>query len=169
MRYVLWYSVCTKCDKISRIRAEGIVTEKLYERIILWPHHVSAKHPQRGKASYAAQFSPFAALAGYDGIVRETERYTEQRPELDDSEKMRIDFGLRIIIEHINEEKEISVTYFVPDKTKPGGSAVTVRGVLRKFEPQKGTLVFADGAEVPANDIISIDAEIINRCLFNGI
>ena len=43
--------------------------ESKYEKIIKQQHHVSKRHPQLSKDSYAAQFSPFAALTGYDGIV----------------------------------------------------------------------------------------------------
>lgn len=35
--------------------------ESKYEKIIKQQHHVSKRHPQLSKDSYAAQFSPFAA------------------------------------------------------------------------------------------------------------
>ncbi len=47
-----------------------------YDDIIDLPHHVSERHPQLKKESYAAQFSPFAALTGYDAIVAEAEKDT---------------------------------------------------------------------------------------------
>lgn len=41
------------------------MTEK-YEDIINLPHHVSKTRPQMSMLERAAQFSPFAALNGYD-------------------------------------------------------------------------------------------------------
>lgn len=43
-----------------------------YEDIIYLPHHRSAVHPPLGQAERAAQFSPFAALSGYEEMVNET-------------------------------------------------------------------------------------------------
>ena len=63
--------------------------EHKYDDIINLPHHVSQRHPQLGCDSYAAQFSPFAALTGYDGVVAEVARTTDQRIELDEDEKMK--------------------------------------------------------------------------------
>lgn len=42
----------------------------------------------------AAQFSPFAALTGYDAAVSETARLTEERIELDSQEAERLGSGL---------------------------------------------------------------------------
>ena len=43
-----------------------------YGDIINMPHHVSKKHPAMPTENRAAQFSPFAALTGYDDAIRET-------------------------------------------------------------------------------------------------
>lgn len=43
-----------------------------YSDIISLPHHVSATHPKMSMHDRAAQFSPFAALVGYDEAVDET-------------------------------------------------------------------------------------------------
>ena len=54
------------------------MTEK-YEDIINLPHHVSKTRPQMSMLERAAQFSPFAALNGYDDAVKETGRLTDER------------------------------------------------------------------------------------------
>lgn len=41
-----------------------------YSDIIDLPHHVSKTHPPLPMSSRAAQFSPFAALAGYDTAIK---------------------------------------------------------------------------------------------------
>ena len=43
----------------------------LYDDIIELPHHQSASHPQMPVADRAAQFAPFAALVGFEEIIRE--------------------------------------------------------------------------------------------------
>lgn len=50
-----------------------------YDDIIDLPHHVSSRHPQMPLIDRAAQFSPFAALAGHDAAIRETERLAEDK------------------------------------------------------------------------------------------
>ncbi len=52
-----------------------------YSRIIDHPHHVSSKRPHMSMESRAAQFSPFAALTGYDEAVRETADFVSQLPD----------------------------------------------------------------------------------------
>ena len=44
-----------------------------YDDILHLPHHVSSVHPQMPLAERAAQFAPFAALAGFEEAVREAE------------------------------------------------------------------------------------------------
>lgn len=45
-----------------------------YDDIINLPHPVSKKHPQMAAIDRAAQFSPFAALTGYEKALEETEK-----------------------------------------------------------------------------------------------
>lgn len=56
--------------------------KNLYEDIINLPHHVSSTRPQMPMSDRAAQFSPFAALVGYDAAIKETARLTERKLEL---------------------------------------------------------------------------------------
>lgn len=61
-----------------------------YDDILPLPHHVSEKHPPMSRLDRAAQFSPFAALTGYEAAVEETARLTDRRIELDEGEKEAI-------------------------------------------------------------------------------
>ena len=83
-----------------------------YDDIIDLPHHVSKVHPQMSRENRAAQFSPFAALTGYEEAVKEMGRLTDRRMILDEYEKEEIDRKLRILKEHM--EIEVSVTFFEP-------------------------------------------------------
>ena len=44
-----------------------------YEDIINLPHPVSATHPRMPLKDRAAQFSPFAALTGFEDVLAEQE------------------------------------------------------------------------------------------------
>ena len=49
-----------------------------YDDIINLPHHVSTKHPQMSMYNHAAQFSPFAALTGYDKAIEDARKKQEE-------------------------------------------------------------------------------------------
>ena len=72
-----------------------------YDDILTLPHPVSAVHPQMPLKDRAAQFSPFAALTGYEEAVQETARLTESRPELDEDRKEALNEILGKLAEHI--------------------------------------------------------------------
>ena len=61
-----------------------------YTDILTLPHHKAANRPHMSMHDRAAQFSPFAALTGYDDAVRETARLTGRRIELDEYEKAAV-------------------------------------------------------------------------------
>lgn len=44
-----------------------------YEDILHLPRPVSEKHPRMPREKRAAQFSPFAALTGYEEVIRKVE------------------------------------------------------------------------------------------------
>ena len=54
-------------------------TKHKYDDILDCPHHVSSVHPPMPLIDRAAQFAPFSALTGYEEIVKEEARLTEQR------------------------------------------------------------------------------------------
>ena len=93
-----------------------------YDDIINLPHHVSTRHPQMSMYDRAAQFSPFAALTGYDDAIQETGRLTEQKIELDEETLEKLDERFQILQEHLGEQPEVRFTYFKPDERKEGGA-----------------------------------------------
>ena len=50
-----------------------------YDDIIGLEHPTSKRHPRMSMAERAAQFAPFAALTGYDEVVKQTAREHEER------------------------------------------------------------------------------------------
>ena len=68
-----------------------------YDDIINLPHHVSKKHSQMPIADRAAQFAPFAALTGFGAVLKETERITEKRIELENRLKKLLELRKNFI------------------------------------------------------------------------
>ncbi|MCI2047525.1 MAG: YolD-like family protein [Faecalibacterium sp.] len=131
----------------------------LYYDMLHLPHHVSEKHPAMSVHDRAAQFSPFAALTGYDAAVQETARLTDRRIELDEGEKAAIDQRLTLVQERLPEPTEVTITYFVPDKKKAGGAYVSVTGTVKKIDDYERAVVLYDGTSVRIDDILHVDGE----------
>ena len=105
-----------------------------YDDIINLPHHVSETRPRMSLYDRAAQFSPFAALTGYEAVIKETARLTESRPEPGEGEAERINAGLSALSLHIREQPWAEITYFLPDEKKSGGAFVSVSGRVKRID-----------------------------------
>lgn len=130
---------------------------------------ISMEYPPTGSVSRispenrAAQFSSFAALTGYDGLVSETARLTGQKIILSEEGKELLDIKQRIIREFIHRLPEISVTYFVPDERKEGGKYVTHTGNVRAVDDSEGCFIFAEGERIYFHGITDIEGEIFRE------
>lgn len=138
------------------------MTEK-YDDIIHLPHHVSNTRPPMTASDRAAQFSPFAALTGYDATVKETARLTDERIELDEYMKDALSHRLQIIEDQLEEHPETSITYFQPDEKKNGGAYVTAICAVKKIDQYKRIVVMTDGTLIPIDEIISIDGHMFEK------
>ena len=135
------------------------ITHK-YDDIIDMPHHVSDTRPHMPLIDRAAQFSPFAALTGYDEAVTETARLTDTMLELDDTQKEVISNQLRVLQENMKEQPLVSATYFVPDSKKAGGAYLSTIGRLKHIDEIKQEITFIDGPVIPFQMLYSITADI---------
>lgn len=134
------------------------MADRKYDKIIALPHHVSVNRPGLPPESYAAQFSPFAALTGYDGMIEETARFTEEKKEREESGAEELDRKLACIEAMISSGvyPEISVRYFSPDETKKGGKYLSYNGPVKRIDHRKRTVVFEGGFGIKADDISDI-------------
>lgn len=136
-----------------------------YDKIKNHPRHVSQRHPQLSRASYAARFSPFAALTGYDDIVKEVARSTNEKYDLDEDAKLRLSNRLSVVLEHLEEKPEVSITYFEPDRKKTGGEYITVTGTVKNFDEIDRIIVMTDGKKIPVDELLDVKAKIIDEYL----
>ena len=130
-----------------------------YDDILHLPHPTSKRHPRMPIVDRAAQFSPFAALTGHRAAIEETARVTDRRIELDEDAKEQLDQTLQLLLERIDEQPEITVTWFSPDKKKAGGQYHTATGKLKRIDTQESRFILTDGNQIPLEDLLEIRSE----------
>lgn len=158
-----------------------------YSDLFLLPHKVSENHPQMSIHDRAAQFSPFAALTGFEGAIEETSRLTDDRAELEEDKKALLDEKINIIREQIkhpveqmrqtveqteterieSEQREpqrieIEVTFFCPDGKKEGGKYTTIKGFLKKLDEYDRILILESGERIPIGEITDLSGELFH-------
>lgn len=126
-----------------------------YDDIINLPHYQSATRPHMSVHDRAAQFSPFAALTGYEAAVSETARLTEGKIELDEDAKAALDEKLGFLQESARGQ-QVSITYFQPDVRKAGGAYLSVSGTIKKIDSYERVIALEDGTLIPVDDILDI-------------
>ena len=141
-----------------------------YSDIIHLPHHKAANRPHMSMYDRAAQFSPFAALSGFDGVSAETGRLTDRRIELSESERSLLDQKLTLIDDVIQDgyHPEITVEYFVADQRKDGGEYREYTGKVRQIDTVARTIVFlakngrSAGVKIAVDEIKAIQGELVD-------
>ena len=121
-----------------------------YDDIINMPHYQSKKHPQMSIYMRAAQFSPFAALTGFEEQTEETARLTDERIELDEklNELMSYDNLMDV---------QVRITYFEEDLLKSGGKYRKVHVNIKKIDAISRCIVLDDRSKILIDDIYDID------------
>ena len=136
-----------------------------YKDIIHLPHHVSKTRPQMSMLDRAAQFSPFAALTGYDDAIKETGRLTDKKMELEEEAQELLDRKQQYLQKIIACRPEITVTFFVPDEKKAGGSYTSHTGSLKRIDYYERVFVLTDGTKIPLDEIADIESECFRGIL----
>ena len=128
-----------------------------YNDIINLPHHVSPTRPQMSMMDRAAQFSPFAALTGYDAAIKETGRLTDEKIELGEEELSILNMKFQRLVDSLDEEPEVNITYFKPDDRKAGGAYLTASGTVKKIDDFERIIFMKNGTKIPMDDVLSIE------------
>ena len=79
--------------------------------------------------------------------------------ELDEDTKAELDRRQAVLLEHIAEQPEITVTWFQPDERKDGGAYLTATGRLKKLDEIQRVLVLVDGTKILLDDVASLESE----------
>ncbi len=130
---------------------------KIYGDIIDQDHYVDPNRPQMSRLNRAAQFSPFAALTGYDDLIGESARQTSEQVELDESTKDEIARRINALLQ-MEDAPSAEITYFVQDERKAGGSYEAANGRIIKYDALARSISFDTGETLYIDDISSVKA-----------
>ena len=131
-----------------------------YEDIVNLPPHISKKHPRPSMMDRAARFAPFAAITGYEEMVLEEARVTEEQIHLDEDAVALICEKINMIQEFIDEEPEVRITYFEPDKKKSGGAYITITGTPKRVDEYEQLLIMTDGMKIKFDCIYRLESDL---------
>lgn len=134
-----------------------------YEDIL---HLSRPAHPHRPRMSAhdrAAQFSPFAALTGYEEAIQEMRRTTEAEVELFGDGVREVDEMLAALEQIQKTTPRVNLVRFLPDRHKSGGSYETVTGRVKKVDPVTAVLVLTDGKMIRFSQILGIDSPDVGK------
>ena len=134
-----------------------------YDDMINLPNPTPTCRPRMSAIDRAAQFSPFAALTGYEAVVEEAARLTDFRLELSEDIKVILNLKMQMIVENIHSEPFVTVTYFVPDKRKSGGAYVDASGVVERIDEYERCIILKDETKIPIDQVRDIEGELFNR------
>ena len=128
-----------------------------YDDILYRPHHISTTRPRMSMHDRAAQFSPFAALTGYEESIEEMRRIVDTPVELEADEIALVDEKIRLLAQCLEDRPMVKVTYFLPDPRKLGGAYVTAKGFVRRVEAHTESIRMEDGTVIRFDRITGLD------------
>ena len=128
-----------------------------YDDMLHLPHPEPKKRQRMSIHDRAAQFSPFAALTGYEAVIQETGRVTDREFELAEDGKRMLDEALRALEARLEEKPEITATWFVPDERKSGGAYRTASGRIRNLDRTRQWVQMEDGTRIPFGRILELE------------
>jgi len=141
-------------------------SRKKYADIIDLPHHQSDTRPKMSNYDRAAQFSPFAALTGHADSIKETARLTDEYSEPSEEMKAIMNEKILFLMEQLENQPEITITFFKPDDKKQGGAYITITGLVKKIKTYERQIQMTTGDLIPIDMIFGIDGEIFSRIDF---
>ena len=124
-----------------------------YDDIINLPHHVSKHHPQMSMMNRAAQFAPFAAVAGHDAAIREEGRLTDDWIEMGEYGFGELNRKIELLQSGISSQSTVTIDYFLPDEHKSGGLYKTISGRVKRIDDYERVIEMSDGQKVPIDSI----------------
>jgi len=136
---------------------------KNYDDIINMPHYVSKKRPQMPMENRAAQFAPFSALTGYSDKIKETSRIVDKKIDLSDEEKNTINEKILLLRDNIKDNTQVSITYFIKDKKKDGGSYITTIDIIKKIDMYNKLIILESGIKILFDDVYNIESNLFDN------
>lgn len=130
-----------------------------YDDIIGLSRPETGRRAKMSDYDRAAQFSPFAALTGFEDTIEETGRQTDARIELDEGGKQLLDEQMQQVLQKLPDQPKVTVVWFCYDERKAGGTYIRTTGHVKKIDTYLGKLLLTDGQAVPLGEVFSIRLE----------
>ena len=130
-----------------------------YDDIIHLSRPDTGRRAKMSDYDRAAQFSPFAALTGFEDTIEETGRQTDARIELDEGGKQLLDEQMQQVLQKLPDQPKVTVVWFCYDERKAGGTYIRTTGNVKKIDTYLGKLLLTDGQVVPLGEVFSIRLE----------
>jgi hypothetical protein len=130
-----------------------------YDDIIGLERPVSKRHSPMPMAERAAQFSPFAALTGYEEVIAEAARLTARKIELSEDAMQELNDTLQELTRQIEASGgpvSAEVTWFEPDGLKLGGEYRTQRLTVRRVDHTYCLLELEDRSVIPIDAVLNL-------------
>lgn len=122
-----------------------------YPDIFDHPRHVSAVRPRMPALERAAQFSPFAALRGYDDLIREASAPPEEQTGPDENTLSEWNYLLQFLF-----QEDAQATFTCAD-------GQTVSGRIVRYDEPNRRIVLDSGARLNIDALTGIDSPAFDR------
>lgn len=128
-----------------------------YDDIIHLQHYEPKHHPRMSMMARAAQFAPFAAVAGHDAAIKEEGRVTDEWTDIGEYEGDELNRKMALLSTKQTERPLVTIEYFEPDNRKSGGSYHTISGNLRRIDDYERAIELYDGRKIPIDVVKNIE------------
>lgn len=113
-------------------------------------------HPPLSRESRAAQFSPFAALTGYEELIEEGARLTDQKIILGEEALEELNRSLRCLPDIVAGKERVELVYFEKDAWKAGGAYRCYSGLISKYDAIEEWIKLEDGKRIAFAEITEL-------------
>lgn len=136
------------------------IAPRNYDDIIDKAYPFDLGRPRMPLPDRAAQFLAYKALVGYEDMVLETARLTDERSTMDEGMLEQLNARLQILLAHLDEHPQVTLTYFVYDERKTGGSYRVLTDHIQKFDLYDRVLITGSKKTIPIDEIYAISGEL---------
>jgi hypothetical protein len=130
-----------------------------YDDIIDLPYPFPSRYPRMSMIDRGAQFSPFAALTGYDAVIQETARLTDSEIQLDEDAIHALNEKILLLTEILPQQPNVTITYFRGDDRKSGGAYRSISSNVLKIDPINRQITLHCGTCISFENIYDIQSD----------
>ena len=134
-----------------------------YQDILERERPVIPGHPPMSRENRAAQFSPFAALTGYEELIEEGARLTDSKIILGEEALEELNRVLKALPEIVARKEPVELVYFEKDAWKAGGAYRRYSGRIIKYDAIEEWIKLEDGTRVAFAEITELSLPYASR------